>query len=185
METDRRESFYSDCLRKLTHFYPEFDSLSAECQLNLILTYDRLHSHFAKRMAQFGLAKSNFNILMILRHSGPEGLQLHELGELLIVSRANVTGLVDHLEQKGYVTRVVDETDRRVRYARITQKGEELIDQVAPRHHREVRRVMDELSEEEKRELIRLLRKVRLSGPLTESEGEGSQEVEHSSIVKS
>ncbi len=26
---------------------------------------------------------------------------LHSLGELLLVSRANITGLVDHLEEKG------------------------------------------------------------------------------------
>ncbi len=58
-----------------------------------------------------------------------EGMQLHDLGELLVVSRANITGLIYHFEQKGYVNRVVDQQDRRARFARITRKAEALLDE--------------------------------------------------------
>ncbi len=57
---------------------------------------------------------------------------LHDLGEVLLMTRANVTGLIDHLEEKGLVKRVIDSSDRRARFARITKKGEGLLDEVAP-----------------------------------------------------
>jgi MarR family 2-MHQ and catechol resistance regulon transcriptional repressor len=90
-------------------------------------------------------------------------MQLHDLGELMLVSRANITGLIDHLEQKAYVTRVVDREDRRARFARITRKGEELLDAFMPVHFRNVKAMLQGLSETEKATLLRLLKKTRQS----------------------
>ncbi len=99
-------------------------------------------------MADYGLSKSTLNILMLLRHGPADGMQLHDLGELLLVSRANITGLIDHLEEKGYVKRVVDAGDRRARYARITKKAEALLDRIhpasLPQYKRALRRSVDE-----------------------------------------
>ena len=89
-------------------------------------------------MADFGLSRSTFNILVLLRYGPTEGMQLHDLGDMLLVSRANVTGLISHLEEKGYVTREVSEQDRRARYAKVTPKGEELLDKVMPVHYRKI-----------------------------------------------
>ena len=98
-------------------------SILLACRLDLALTYDALHQILARYMADFGLSKSTYNILMLLRNGPKEGMQLHDLGEMLIVSRANITGLIDSLEERGWVRRLVDETDRRVRYAQITRHG--------------------------------------------------------------
>ncbi len=92
-----------------------------------------------------------------------EGMQLHDLGELLVVSRANITGLIDHLEQKGYVNRVVDQQDRRARFARITRKAEALLDEFMPLHYQNLKVLLQDLSEEEKATLTRLLVKARSS----------------------
>ena len=69
------------------------------------MCYSRLAGQY---LGPFGVSKSSVNLLMMLRHGPNEGMQLHDLGELMLVSRANITGLIDHLEQKDYVTRVVD-----------------------------------------------------------------------------
>jgi MarR family 2-MHQ and catechol resistance regulon transcriptional repressor len=114
-------------------------------------------------MADFGLSKSSLNILMLLRHGPPEGMQLHDLGELLLVSRANITGLIDHLEQKGYVKRVVDANDRRVRYARITRKAEALLDEFMPLHYQNINTLTQDLTNGEKETLLALLKKMRAS----------------------
>ena len=114
--------------------YAGFDLASMETMLSLLYTYDLLHQATGRYMAEYGLSKSSVNILMLLRHGPEGGMQLHELGELLLVSRANITGLIDHLEEKGYVTRSVDPVDRRVRYARITKQAEALLDEFIPVH---------------------------------------------------
>jgi MarR family transcriptional regulator, 2-MHQ and catechol-resistance regulon repressor len=100
---------------------------------------------------------------MLLRHGSDEGMQLHDLGELLLVSRANITGLMDHLEDKGYVKRLVDPQDRRARHARITPKGEALLDEFMPVHYRNLKGLLHDLSGEERETLVGLLKKVRAS----------------------
>lgn len=161
MNEDPREAYYQNRLRHCSGQYAGFDLASMETMLSLLYTYDLLHQATGRYMSEYGLSKSSVNILMLLRHGGEGGMQLHELGELLLVSRANITGLIDHLEEKGYVTRSVDPVDRRVRYARITKKAEALLDDFIPVHCGKVKGMLHGLSEDEKETLVRLLKKAR------------------------
>jgi MarR family 2-MHQ and catechol resistance regulon transcriptional repressor len=167
---DRRESYYDERLKQSGPQYPGFDLLSFQVSLSLLYTYDVFHQLVSRYMADFGLSKSTLNILMLLRHAPAEGMQLHDLGELLLVSRANITGLIDHLEEKGYVRRVVDSNDRRARYARITKKAEALLDEFVPVHHGNIRMLMGDLTTGEKETLVALLKKTR-SSLMAHSEG--------------
>jgi len=160
---DRREAFYHECVRRAGPRYAGFDRPSVELVLNFLYTYDQLHQIVSRYMTEYGLSKSSLNILMLLRHGSDEGMQLHDLGELLLVSRANITGLIDHLEDKGYVKRLVDPQDRRARHARITQKGEALLDEFMPVHYRNLKGLLRGLSEDERETLVGLLKKVRTS----------------------
>lgn len=163
MREDRRENYYHTRVKASGPQYPGFDLASAEILLSLRYTEDVLHQACAPVLAQYGLSKSSLNILMLLRHGPQEGMQLHDLGDLLLVSRANITGLMDHLEQKEYVTRAVDPSDRRARFARITGKGEELLDSFMPLHYRNIKSMLQGLSETEKDALLGLLKKTRES----------------------
>lgn len=167
---DRRERFYEESVRALAQTMPRFEAEFAELSLNLALTYDVQHSFLLKSMCRFGLAKSSFNVLMLLRRGPEEGMQLSEIGELLITSRANITGLIDHLEHKGLVTRVVDSHDRRVRLARITKSGEALIEKAIPLHNRQCYLLMGHLTPAERQTLRELLKKIRQSPALAEAE---------------
>lgn len=163
MLDDRREVFYDTHFEACHSRYEDFDELAARLSLELLLTCDIATQLFAQQLSEYGLSKSTFNILMLLRHTPGNGMQLHDLGELLLVSRANITGLIDHLEKKGYVTREVPESDRRVRYARITPKAEALLDRVVPCHLERVGEALQGVSADDKAELRRLLGKIRQS----------------------
>jgi MarR family 2-MHQ and catechol resistance regulon transcriptional repressor len=160
---DRREAFYLEQLNERGKQYAGFDLLSAQTMLSFLYTYDLLHQVTARYMADYGLSKSSLNILLLLRHGPPEGMQLRELGELLLVSRANITGLIDHLEERGLVNRSVDPGDRRARHARITSKAETLLDEFMPVHCGKVKELMDDLAEDEKAAIVSLLKKARAS----------------------
>ena len=163
MFDDRRESFYDAHFGIFSERYKGFDELSSRVMLELVLSCDIATHITARYVSDFGLSKSAFSVLMLLRHGPSEGMQLHDIGELLLVSRANITGLIDHLEQKGFVTREVPSGDRRVRYARITPQAEELLDQVAPVHFANVQELLSDLKDSEKEALRTLLKKVRQS----------------------
>jgi MarR family 2-MHQ and catechol resistance regulon transcriptional repressor len=163
MIEDRRETYYHDAVRQAGPQYANFHLPSAEIYLSLRNTEDVLQQACWQYLGAFGVSKSSVNLLMMLRHGPNEGMQLHDLGELMLVSRANITGLIDHLEQKEYVTRVVDRHDRRARFARITLKGEEFLDTFMPVHFRNVKAMLKGLSETEKDTLLYLLKKTRES----------------------
>jgi MarR family 2-MHQ and catechol resistance regulon transcriptional repressor len=170
---DRRESFYHERLRQAGPQYANFELLSAQVALHLVYTCEMFHQMTARCFADFGLSKSSLNVLMVLRHCGSEAMQLHELGELLLVSKANITGIIDHLEEKGYVKRVVDAQDRRARYARITRKAEALLDEFIPVHYGNINRLLQGLTDEDKETLLRLLAKTR--GSLRAQASDGSE----------
>lgn len=163
MPEDRRDAYYHERIKDFGPLYANFDPLLAQIALDFVYTSDVFHQTTGRYMTHFGLSKSTFNILMLLRHGPEQGMQLHELGELLLVSRANITGLVDHLEQKGYVKRTVDTQDRRVRHARITQKGEALLDEFIPVHFGNLKTLFQDLTTGEQQMLLAVLRKMRAS----------------------
>lgn len=161
MSDAARQSFYKSLLKEEGPKYENFDFSSSRVVLDIALTYDVLHQIVSRYMADFGLSKSTYNILMILRNGPEEGMQLHDLGDMLIVSRANITGLMDSLEEKGLVLRSVHTTDRRARYAKITPRGEILLDNFAPIHFKNVGILMQGLDSKEKDLLATLLEKTR------------------------
>jgi MarR family transcriptional regulator, 2-MHQ and catechol-resistance regulon repressor len=174
VKIDRREKLYEDILQQTTSSQSQFYREAITASVNLALTYDVHQSFLWKPLATYGLARSSFNVLALLRYAHPEGLQLSEIGELLITSRANITGLVDHLEQKGYVKRLVNSHDRRARQAKLTKKGEALIDTVIPGHMERSATFFSNLTIEEVRQLTGLLKKVRLSPTLVQAEDDAA-----------
>lgn len=142
---------------------PHLDADTTRVLLNLLCTYDVLDTYLSRRLAAYGLSRSAYNLLMILKASGEGGRPLHEIGELLLTSRANVTGLVDCLEHKGLVQRVPDKNDRRSRLAVLTDDGHALVGDVGPGYAECMRQVLDGLTPPEKQTLTELLVRLRES----------------------
>lgn len=160
-QPDRRAAHYQEGVRAYAQQFPSFHRQSAEVLYNLVYTYDVVAARLAARLSEDRLSLSAFNILTILYRSGAQGRPLHELGELLLVSRANVTGLVDSLERRGLVERSLNKSDRRVRLAQITQAGTDLLGRILPIHFAEVRQVCAGLTNKEKKTLTELLMRLR------------------------
>jgi len=128
--------------------------------IELTRCLDLLDDVMSRHLARFGLSQPKFNALMQLRNAGECGLSLSELGERMVVSRANITGLIDRLERDDLVTREVDSRDRRVFRARLTNKSLHLLQHIVPLHGMFTRETMSGLTGEEKENLISLLQKL-------------------------
>jgi MarR family transcriptional regulator, 2-MHQ and catechol-resistance regulon repressor len=72
---------------------------------------------------------------MILRYATPEGVPLNTISARMLCDSSNLTGIVDRLTAEGFVERIVDHNDRRVRLIRLTPKGAEKLRSIGPRHH--------------------------------------------------
>lgn len=166
-EADQREHHYLERMRHHSSKYAEFHWPSVELLINLAYTYDVIQSHLARKIEAHGLSLGAFNMLMILSRGGSDGCPMHELGELLLVSRANVTGLVDFLARRGLVERSQHKSDRRVRLVRLTRSGEQLLESILPAHYSRVRELIKGVSNKEKATLSELLTKLRRQAQLS------------------
>ncbi|PPS41900.1 MarR family transcriptional regulator [Chroococcidiopsis sp. TS-821] len=112
--------------------------------------------HFAK----LGISQSKLAVLIYLSsepqlYASPSSLAKH-----CGVSRAAMTGLVDGLEEEGYVERYSHPSDRRSLMIKLTQKGQHFIDSIASQDQYRISELMSVLSEIERQKLIELTMKV-------------------------
>src|SRR6202051_2157595 len=71
-----------------------------------------------------GLGDSDFRVLDVLLHKGP--MPVNAIGPKVNLNPGSVSVAVDRLYQKGLVSRVESEGDRRVRTVSLTEKGREM-----------------------------------------------------------
>ncbi len=95
-----------------------------------------------------------------------DGQTLASLSRRMLVTAGNVTGLVDRAERDALVERRADPQDRRLSRVFLTKKGRALIVSLLPRHAALVADLLEGLDAKERRELRRLLGKLR--GSFTE-----------------
>ncbi|MFF5264014.1 MarR family winged helix-turn-helix transcriptional regulator [Actinomadura viridis] len=105
-----------------------------------------------------GINMAAFDVLATLLRSGPPYRRTAgELAGVSLVSTGGVTLRLDRLEKAGLIVRERDPHDRRVVYARLTEKGLELTNAVVTEHFANERRMLAGLSEAERHRLARLL----------------------------
>ena len=132
-----------------------------EALLSLVRTSSLMQKLSDRFFSRFGLTDVQFNILMILKEHRSEGLSQQQLSEHLIVTKSNVVGLIDRLERSGYVTREAHPSDRRFNQIVLTSKGEQLEARIEKRYFEEVDKMMNVLSAQEKRSVIRAMERIR------------------------
>src|SRR5258707_15853813 len=145
-----------------------FESLEQEAALNVLRTSDQLQIRFARLLREHGLTPSQYNILRILRGEG-KPLPILEIASRTITIVPGITGLIDRLEQAGFVNRLRCEKDRRVIYVALTDQGTKTLadlDEPLVALHR---KLMGHLSQGDLQDLIGLLEKLR--EPWTASDG--------------
>jgi DNA-binding MarR family transcriptional regulator len=138
-----------------------FESLEQETFLNLLRTTDQLNSEFTRLFNAQGLSGPQYNVLRILRGAGSDGLPCLEIAGQMITRMPDITRLVDRLETSGFVERSRTESDRRVVLVKITDAGIELLKRLDQPVRDLHQRVLSHLSQDELRELSRLLTKAR------------------------
>jgi len=117
-----------------------------------IETVDRLS------IASTGLCLSDLAVLELLLHKGPQPVS--KIGQKVLLTSGSITTAIDRLQHRRFVIRDRDPNDGRVIRVRLTAKGTELIQKAFAEHDRNLERVAEVLTSDERRELIRLLKKL-------------------------
>jgi DNA-binding MarR family transcriptional regulator len=97
------------------------------------------------------------SLAILSRHQGP--MPMGELSKALDVALSTATRMVDELVNGGLAERVADPDDRRVVRVTLTKEGEELYQITTDYMRTCIGQVFNNFTDEERTELVRLLRK--------------------------
>jgi 4'-phosphopantetheinyl transferase len=82
----------------------------------------------SERVLRLGISMAQLNILYTLQRNGE--MPMSRLAELLNVSLSSATGLIDRIEERGYVERTRVPEDRRIVKIRVTSDGLRMLDAI-------------------------------------------------------
>jgi len=83
-----------------------------ECMIFLLgKAYQKAHGDFAKQLKPYGLTNMQHLVLEGLWYQ--EGMTAAELGKALILDKATVSGVLERMEDAGWIVKRLDPDDRR------------------------------------------------------------------------
>ncbi|MDD5198328.1 MAG: MarR family transcriptional regulator [Terrimicrobiaceae bacterium] len=139
---------------------PEFDAAAYDMFVAALNTGEAVSEVEARYLAEHRITPGRFAVMLLLGVEESITRKPSELADLIGVTRATMTGLLDTLERDHYVGRAIDPSDRRSMRVESTPACRELLKKVLPGYFRLVATIPATLTEEERAEFIRLSRKL-------------------------
>lgn len=137
---------------------PDASSVGVSLWVRLLESHNLMLGDLRRRLAD-ECTMARFDLLANLERE--DGQTLAALSRRMLVTAGNLTGLVDRAERDGVVERRPDPSDRRLSRVWLTPKGRDLVQALLPVHARHVSDLLSALDGAERRELRRLLGKLR------------------------
>jgi DNA-binding MarR family transcriptional regulator len=106
-------------------------------------TMTQLKCASSERLLREGVSMAQIHIMYTVQRHGE--MTMSGLADVLNVSDSNATGLVDRMEERGFLQRDRVATDRRVVVIRITEAGDALLGQIDALSDEILRTVLDRL----------------------------------------
>lgn len=136
-------------------------ALSKKTVVHAIYTGDIVLNRINAVLKPYNLTSQQYNVLRILRGQKGNPVSLSEIQERMINRNSNTTRLIDKLVDKNFVSRVVDESNRRKLRISITQKGLDELKRIEPHLDAMEEKTTRQLTKDEMTTLNKLLEKLR------------------------
>lgn len=108
----------------------EFKDDYRRLMANLLFTNNWLNQQLIPFFKGLSLTLQQHNVLAILRGQHPEPVCFGDIQNRMVDRNSNVTRLIDKLIEKGFVTRDICQSNRRMIEVRITEKGMKKLQEV-------------------------------------------------------
>lgn len=123
--------------------------------------YRAMGSYIEGSFAAQGIGLSDFMVLEVLLHKGPQTIS--SIGDKVLLASASMTSAIDRLESQSLARRRSSDSDRRIRLVELTDEGRKFIVEIYGRHEKDLEFIASELSNEERRALYEGLKKIGLA----------------------
>lgn len=160
-----RELPSRELIDSFANVHPELDPTALEACYFLLRTGSDVLAAFDESLSRHQISQSRFIVLLLLKrielmNNGTGEISPSRLAEQAGVSRGTMTGLLDGLEREELIERHLHNGDRRKFSICMTGKGRETLDRIFPDYYDRIGGLMADLSEEERKLLVKLLSKV-------------------------
>jgi len=105
------------------------------------------------------LTPSQARVIFTLGDS--EGMTCKDIGDITLITKGTLTGVVDRLEEKGLVERWSVEGDGRKTIVALTRRGKRVYQQEFPRHIGFLKEKFDKLNASDRNQAVVLLEKIK------------------------
>ena len=128
----------------------------------LLTAHAVLLEEIEQRLSQAGLPElSWYDVLWALERAEERRLRMSELADMTVISRSNLTRLVDRLESAGLVARERAQEDRRGAFAVLTGAGKAMRKAMWPVYAAAIRELFEQhISERDAAQMAASLRRV-------------------------
>jgi DNA-binding MarR family transcriptional regulator len=99
----------------------------------------------SERLVRQGVSMGHLHLMSMLDRHGE--LTMSRIAELLDVSDSNATGLIDRMEERGFVERLRRPDDRRVVLVRVSERGRQILTDIEVVRDDLMRRVLARLDD--------------------------------------
>lgn len=100
--------------------------------LGIVRISERFKKEASAKFGEMGLTFAQYNVLRILEIAPGGRMTITEVGNRMLVSGANMTGIAKRLEKSGLITRQASTADERVKFLQISSAGRRILTEVGP-----------------------------------------------------
>ncbi len=133
---------------------PATEAQAAVSELLELMAKERA-SHL-RRWCRQDLSMTTLHALLAIEANGR--LTMSRLADILDVAVSNATGIVTRMEERGLVRRQHDETDRRIVFVTVTERGRQVVEDREFMRAEELRRVLEAMTEQQRTNFVRAMR---------------------------
>ena len=121
----------------------------------LAKAYQKAHGHFRKALEPFGLTNIQHAVLEALWYQ--DGQTAVELGQLLVLDKATLSGVLARMQDSGWTERQPDPSDGRVMRVFVTARAEDAREQLIAAREASDKEILSRFNLEEQLLLKRFL----------------------------
>jgi len=147
----------SNSLEQFLTRYPEADIQAILDFAIMLRAASDISDALDKLLAKHTLLQGRWWVLVLLLRQPDQTSSPTALAEKTGVTKATMTGFIDGLEREGLITRLLDNEDRRKFLIRLTEVGQQKLDQVMPDYYSKVSALMTMLTPEQRSVMIKSL----------------------------
>jgi DNA-binding MarR family transcriptional regulator len=103
------------------------------------------------------LTQAQFNVLMILKRLGDDGMSQKDIREHLVCTKGNVSIHITNLTRMGYIRKRISKADSRVNVITLAAKGRRILAHLEPRYLQHLSQITKDLPREEAQRVVTLL----------------------------